>query len=158
MTDIATLIARLAAATGPDREIDLAIALALEPEGEIAKITQDRRGFDGKPGMAWQIVGQSVCFEKFTADGRCTYNGGRPLPAYTRSLDDALTLLPAGTWWLMGAGQCRPDEPLYGAAVQRAVWLDDGPDPLGEGEHAANPALALCLACLRARAELEARG
>jgi hypothetical protein len=74
------------------------------------------------------------------------------LPYFTSSLDAALTLVPKGMWWLIGLGKTRPKEPLYGAQI-----LLHGPRPpynadvLAEGEHDANPAIALCIASLKAR-------
>lgn len=94
---ITDIIARLEKAQGPDREVDLAIHVALHPEGDIAKMIQNRRGLDGREGLAWGIHHSgSVVFEKHTADGRCPYNGGYPLPRYTASIDAALTLVPEG--------------------------------------------------------------
>ncbi len=65
---------------GADREIDLAIYLALWPERDLSKITQYRRDLDHKEGYSWDIYRGSVVFEKWTADGRCPHNGG-----FTRS-------------------------------------------------------------------------
>lgn len=92
MPDLEDLLERVKGATGPDRETDLAIHLAVEPDGEIARFTKYRRGWDGKEGYAWDIYGGSVCFENIDASGRCTHNGGVPLPRYTRSLDAVVAL------------------------------------------------------------------
>lgn len=74
------------------------------------------------------------------------------LRPYTRSFDSALTLLPEGKWWLVGPGRTRADEPLYGAAIYEPVIGE--PNLIAEGEHEASAALALCIACLRARQAL----
>lgn len=150
MTKFSALIEKLQAAPGPDREIDLAIAVLLQPEGDIAKVIRFRRGFDGKEGMAWDLHSGAVCFEKYTADGRCTFNGGYPLARYTESIDAALTLRPPGSWWIAGEGQTRPDEPLCGARILKGGAEDM---ILGEGEHPTSPAIAMCIAALRAREE-----
>lgn len=134
------LIERLENAMGPDREIDLATHVAIYPDGDIAKLMQFRRGFDHKEGMAWDIHhGGSVCFEKWTADGRCPYNGGYPLPAYTASFDAALTLVPEGWIWDVassGAAWIMPPDDLEGQLVVGGIE---------------NPVIALCIAALKAR-------
>jgi hypothetical protein len=60
---------------------------------------------------------------------------------YTASLDAAVTLVPEGVDWSL---QVEP-----GDTIMASVWLDD------DGVHscANSPALALCAASLRARAE-----
>lgn len=94
MSGLSSLIERVEAATGGDRELDLAIHLAFFPDGEIAGWMKYPRGISGREGYSWDIRGSSLIFEKWIADGRCTYNGGYPLPCYSTSLDAALTLLP----------------------------------------------------------------
>lgn len=66
----------------------------------------------------------------------------------TTNLADSLCLLPAGAWWIVAAGQTRPDEPLYGAQIRRPVIGTD--EILGEGEHRSSPELAFCIAALMA--------
>lgn len=96
------LIAALETATGPSRELDVEIGLLLAPEG--AHRTPDR------PAGTYAI-----------APGEC-----RQAPWFTASLDAALTLVPEGMWWHVGAGRTRPDEPLYGAII---LWPGDDPQP-----------------------------
>lgn len=87
------LIDRLDKCVGADREIDLAIHIAIYPHGDIAKVVKHRRGLDHEEGMAWEIWHSgSVVFEQYR-NGQCTYNGGYPLPAVTGSIDAAMTLL-----------------------------------------------------------------
>lgn len=75
----------------------------------------------------------------------------------TTSIDAAVALaervLP-GCYWLLGKGRNRPDEPLYGVQIMKgeAVNFVDAQDVSAETE-AATPALALCAAIIRARAE-----
>ena len=69
MTD---LIGRLAAATGPDRELDVEIARACGYSGDFGWFT---------PPGGGRLV-------------RC--------PKFTASIDAALTLLPEGKMWLFG--------------------------------------------------------
>lgn len=156
---LSALVQRLEAATGPDRELDLAIELGRRPDGEIAKLMQFRRGFDHQPGMAWDIHGQSVCFEKFTADGRCTYNGGIPLPRYTASLDAALTLVPDGWEWKVSNRASAPHAGRAyihnGELINIGGGLTRNPRYRGQEVTAATPAIAICIAALKARAAAE---
>jgi len=103
------LIARLESATGPDRMADAQIHLALS-----------------------RPVRQ--CADE---DG-CLYEQLASIPAYTASLDAALTLMPPGRKvtieWLR-----YPDQPCVSV---------DGGDWIGGN----NLALAICIAALRARA------
>lgn len=142
MTDTASLIARLEKATGLDRELDLAIHLAVEPEGDIAGLMKFRRGLDGKPGMAWDIHhGGSVCFEKYNESNQCFYNGGYPLPKYSSSIDAAMTLVDPRCAWSISKdipGSC--EAIAYGHDIHASA------------DHA-TPALALCIAALRARSQ-----
>jgi hypothetical protein len=62
-----------------------------------------------------------------------------PIDAYTRSLDDALTLVPEGWAWKTWAVNVE-GEMECGAAVN-----------FERKAHAPTPALALCIAALRAR-------
>lgn len=135
------LIARLEAAEEPSRELDTEIWLACVP---------------GTTRNQWSYT--------HVATGRlCDINETRELqpdgcrrlvivPNYTASIDAALTLVPDGMWWLIGAGRIRQKEPLYGAQI-----LCHDPDPpytsdvIAEGEHDAGPAVALCIAALKAR-------
>lgn len=123
------LALRVEAATGPDRELDAGIAVAIG--GKSVDIHADG-------DIGW------VNFEV----------GRRPLRSYTGSLDAAMTLKP-DEWFISGASEqedgrfCfalfprRPDDlgvprtfEAHSALVARAV--------------AATPALALCAAALRA--------
>lgn len=122
------LIDRLEKAEGPDRELDLAIHVALYPDGEIARLVKEhRRGLDHKPGMAWDIWHSgSVVFERRTEDGRCPYNGGIPLPAVTSSLDAALTLVPEGSVWAV----MRHENGRFYADVGNSMQRDGASAPL----------------------------
>lgn len=66
MSDVDELIERLEKATGPSRELDLAIAQHLPPSTEYSLTTVQMRG--GRP----------------------------PVPSFTSSIDAALTLVPEG--------------------------------------------------------------
>lgn len=142
MTD---LLEKLDAVHEPSRETDLAIHLAVWPDGDLAKITKHRRGLDGKEGYAWEIHQGAVIFEKCTADGRCPHNGGYPLPAYTASIDDALKLLRKHYLWQLKQGfEC--------TAI--VWWIEKDWDETGAPTAGSTtfPALALTKAALLARA------
>jgi hypothetical protein len=74
-----------------------------------------------------------------------TYFGGRD-QQYTRSVDAALSLVPEGWSW-----EVRKSE--FGDCCQANCWNPAGPYPrhLVQGRASLSPALALCLAALRAR-------
>lgn len=76
-----SLLSRLQSLTGPDREIDVEIALAVHPW--LKDCPRDDR--DGDPG--WM-----------TKDGRVY------ALRYTASIDAALTLMPEGAQWEVGSG------------------------------------------------------
>ena len=140
------LIKKLQQSTEPSRELDLEIYVATYPDSDLAKTTRaHRRGLDHKEGMAWDIWHGSVVFEKYTADGRCPYNGGYPLPAFTSSVDAALTLMRTHYLW----------ELKQGIGCRAIVWWiehdwDDTGAPTAYGT--THPALALTIAALIARA------
>lgn len=132
------LIARIEAASGPDRELD----------GDIAELT------GAVPG--WVSMGR----RNFS-----TWSSGRDswdAPRYTVSLDDAMTLVPAG--WKSGVEQagaydgssldeawCWPFESHFDPDWKNGQQgYRDASD--GTRGYAATPALALCAAALRARA------
>lgn len=78
----------------------------------------------------------------------------RLIPAYTTSVDAALTLLPDGLEWELTA--CDPArDPRFGRFQSRIMLLTyaEDPDELGPQAiaNAATPALALAAACIRAR-------
>jgi hypothetical protein len=133
-------------AEGPDREYDLAIKLASEPNGDIARIVKERRGFDRKLGMAWDLYASAVCFEKHNERGDCFFNGSYPLPAFSASLDAALTLVPEGKEWNLH----RVHDDYNRGKVYFYACIDEA-----QVHYGATPALALCVAALRARAEIE---
>ena len=107
------LIARLEAATGPDRELDRAIAKALG----VMPLYQMR----GQIGSSW--------------------------PDFTDSIDAALTLVPEGWRWHSYYWP-RKDEPKIMSLVTSEPHVG-----IAHGK-AATPALAICIAALKARGEL----
>jgi hypothetical protein len=122
------LIAKLEKATGPDRELDVAIVYALHP---------DIGNYDGL------CVGDEPIFwhEPYRK---------QPCPRFTASIDAALSLVPEG----MQVGLVGP---WITTATKAEVWYAQVADGIedfqGEFDHKApTAALALCIAALRARA------
>lgn len=118
------LAAKCEAASGPDRELDVRISLLISgvvyAESDVADLLRVR-------------------------DEPTGYGRYRPadeyVPAYTASLDAALTLVPEGAPWKV------EDHPVYGIAAVADCEQGWG----------STPALALCAACLRARAASQNR-
>lgn len=131
------LLARVRAAEGPSREIDCALACALDgfwvelaaypnQDGTILRADFCRTNEDG----GWSSPG---------------HGGDQMVRAYTASLDAALALVERvlpGWHWEVGK---EPDKPLFSAWVVR----DDGTASSGE-TWAPTPALALLAALLTA--------
>lgn len=141
------LVAVIQQANLPDRNIDLAIYVTLWPASDMAEMTgRHPRGLEGREGYSWNINGGSVVYEKWTDDGRCPVNGGYPLPAYTASIDAAMTLVPGAHEWLIRNGKRADGD----SRPYAHIWK------LGENQGSEGispePAIALCLAALRARA------
>lgn len=118
------LLVRVLAGTGPDRELDAEIAVALFG-GEIIWKTA-RYTMDAYPARRIQ---------------NSAYVGGYQnagVLAYTESLDAALTLVPEGWTWAR-----------FHSGVFECAMLDDR-RALFERGAAATPARALIAACLKA--------
>jgi hypothetical protein len=128
----ADLIARLEAATGPDRELDARIWCAVfAPEGAYV----ERSRFNGE----WCIYhGKSVR----SGEPRLWEAKNSRVRPVTESLDAALTLVPVGGWrWHV---DYRPGAQCWHGLSSP---FNDECDSLG-----ATPAIALCIAALKARA------
>lgn len=128
------LIARLEAATGPDPHLDAEIEAAVKG-GEPAYRTASRHQF-----------GPSVVLNHGAGN---PWDGWESAPSFTGLVDAAITLIPAGKWWIVGPGKTRHDEPLYGAAIYAPVVGE--PQIIASGEHETSAPIALCIAALRAR-------
>lgn len=128
MSNFGQLADRCAHATGPDRLLDADIACATRfPHLRPARPDD----FDGKYGYAPGSLKVDTGF--LTAY------------SYTRSLDDAMTLVPEG--W-------RFEVTTTGFKPGASIITDRGTFINGGGAYAATPALALCAAALRARAAM----
>jgi len=123
------LITRLEKATGPDRGLDCRIAHAVKPIQ-----FDDTYGPETWDDQQWRMAA-----------------GIYQIPLYTKSIDAALTLVPDGWTW-----ECTEfDKAKYratlsfkgnGAAPERTVDSCDV-----DGKDAPTPAIALCIAALKAR-------
>lgn len=147
MTDYASLIERLEKADGPDREIDRDLWEAITGECTHRKthfvyLENDERELEC-----------SDC-------GADTY-GKDKWSGLTSSLDAALGLverkLPGWVWKLSTDGDASAPDHKAHATLASEVWADPG---AGMGVvtygHAPTPALAVCLALLRALSEQRA--
>lgn len=162
--DLALLIERLAKLAGPCRETDLAVHLAVYPGGYIARLMKYPRGLVAAEGTHWDIwQGGAVVYETRDEHGRCYSNGGYPLPNYTASIDAALSLAPEGLAPVIAlTGVWARHMPNSGKPIWEAAFPDRGTEDFEEytiGEigdfeasgTAATPAIALCIAALKAR-------
>ena len=124
---------------GPCRVVDAEVLCALGTH------VLEKRGRDRKAW--WYLVG-GADYDRLDPDGyRSQWNG---VPAYTASLDAAMSLVPEG-WTYVSLEVCAKGKPTQHcrASVERLV----GPDEIDErvAGYAPTPALALCAAALRAR-------
>lgn len=152
MADLLALSKRCDEIGVANRELDLEIETAINPNGDVARIIREtRRGLDGKDGLAWELSTNCILYENHSS-GRCFSNGGYSVPAYTESVDAALTLFPKGLDWvelnlMWDTIGCWPS-----ASVR---WYPPGRS--GKNWHGcvskgATMALALCSAALEIRA------
>jgi hypothetical protein len=130
---LAELIARLEAATGPTPHLDAEIEAALRG-GEPAYRTASRHQF-----------GPSVVLNHGAGNA---WDGWESAPSFTGSLDAALTLVPE-IWRVYALQEQYIDPPhKWFAGLDRR--REHTQSMIGK---APTPALALCIAALRARAE-----
>lgn len=123
MTTVSDLIAKLSAATGPSRELDAEIAVVVNG-GEIVW-KQTRYTMEQHPAR------------RYASAQHIGGYGFDHVPEYTASLDAALTLVPDEYDWVIG----KTNSGL-------TVYAKVGPNI---EEFADTPALALCIAALKAR-------
>ena len=130
MTDLSPLIAKLEAATEGSRELDAEIWLFVTP------------GATRKQSSYIHKATQIRCFidETRQADGHLII-----VPHYTTSIDAALTLVPKSTLWAVGQME---DGPFCRLVIlnKDGSYLDGAIESGGS-----TPALALCVAALKAR-------
>jgi hypothetical protein len=131
--DLPSLILALEQATEPSRKLDAQIAVA----------------------VGWRERGGMFGWEWISPGGRMA-----ELPFYTRSLDAAMGLVPDGCEW-------RVAKHMHGWSGQTKVFTNEakisrwellGTKTISEAASGATPALALCLAALRARLAIDGKG
>lgn len=130
------LIERLEKATGPDRELDAAIGAACEIVDDFdPSVLLDPVFYRGDECGRIRIysgkIDPSVKHHKYTRDAR----------PFTASIDAALTLVPEGVDW--GVGH------LMGWRYRAGIKFPDL--STFEADDYATPAIALCIAALKAR-------
>lgn len=124
------LAERIEKLDGPDREVDAEIAVS------VLGMERDGPMFFGKD--------EDFVLER---DYYSLEGSHRELPAFTASLDAAMTLVPEG--WDFRA------ERFDAKKACAAVWLRGWHDDTKLDTEASTPALALCAAALRALAKEE---
>lgn len=142
--DLQRLVERIEAATEGARELDAKIALACDPEfagwiehpanhgNQYGEVAPSREAFD-----EWLIGDGTPCLIS--------------TPAYTRSVDAAMTLVPEGAglsiqrYWIAAV-----DGPVWSAGISTG-GIPSNPRRVFESYDAANAALAITAAALRAR-------
>lgn len=136
------LAMRCEAAEGPDRELDVLIGLIVDWSTPAASVSlrEYRNLCDDLEGVV------SICLSHQSAFNQ--------LPAYTASLDAALTLVPEGALIGLANAGVGGREPNFSraSAIVSGDWRDTETDPV----EAATLPLALCGASLRAAKAIEA--
>lgn len=132
LADHAELIERLKKATGPDGLLDIDIYKACDL-GKFAETTTMEYRLDYDSQGMWRCKHAGQAFGSWWH-----------VPAYTASLDAAATLVPDGMHW--GCGTWSGN---FGNVEKAGDYKSDY-----TAEHVANPAIALTIAALRARATL----
>ena len=129
MTDLSQLIERLEKAKGPDRELDALIAIKI---GGAVRITT---GHGTRHQVLWpdNEIAQGGDIEMLP-----------DVPLYTASIDAALTLVPEGWSFEVRAS-------AVGDKGQANVWHYLKEYHAYSQRECASPAIALCIAALRAR-------
>jgi len=128
--ELEALAVRCEALAGPDREVDVCVfrAIGAPVPFQFANLM-----------VALTYDEAERCYTVPVGDMRCRYEP----PAYTASLDDAMSLVPDGCDWL------RKDFGTMTIVREGKLEKDWARHTDGKG---ATPALALCSAALRARA------
>jgi hypothetical protein len=132
MTELSAIIERLERAAGPDRELDGDIALAIDLVP--AHHEREPKASSIYDGGHFHHVWSAERPNEYDQEGR-----GYTAPAYTASLDAAMTLAEGF------GGQVT----FFKDGTAKAfLWQ---PYPLAVEGKAASPAIALCIAALKAR-------
>lgn len=133
------LIAQLEKAEGPSRELDQAIHLLVLPDDLASKIIRGDMNVH-----EWSLGAGGICWRSDSGSSGGTW----PVRHYSSSIDAALTLVPEGGWTLWHDAE----NGFFGARVG-SVNSDLPFEHLIQGHSAKSPAIALCIAALKARKE-----
>ena len=154
MSDVKALIERVEAASGPDRDLDIAIERALLPDSKfIGLCDADPEKYEITYGEGEHYWSVSINAGGFSANW--------PLPKRTASLDASIALVERVTpdWWIEGLGEKRtPIKLVHDVHEPTGKWFarlqhwEGG--RLKEAEATTLP-LAVLLALLRAIANTE---
>ncbi len=137
MNPLTEIISKLEKATGPDRELDGQIALAIGWTFVALAEQRERKAWWREPGAEW-------------------FSRREKPPHFTGSIDSALTLVPEGKYWEVAFGLPTPTiKTRYWGQVYGDQDAYDLAHPIC---HGATPAIALCIASLKAIAALRSRG
>ena len=120
---IEELIAALERADAPSRELEL----------RIARDVLDSKPLGHAAGLPDELLVAQAEFG--------------PWPRYTSSIDAALSLVPEGYVWRMQAPAPQPTGKWAAEIFTQPMWSS-----FRDGTHATHPAIALCIAALKARA------
>lgn len=136
---LSELAARVEAAMGSDRELDAQIWIAVTP----GATRRELRGIHKASGK------EQVIDETREPDGRLIV-----VPAFTASLDAAMTLVPDGWFWMAGHRDNNRCRAYVNNGQSHFVGIAARPNPAKQWFEclADTPALALCAAALIARA------
>ena len=136
-----TLIERLEAAETGSRELDAAVAVAAKvdlpsPMGDCkATLRLPRKDDDCASGTYWLVQRSGMSL--------------RTAPPLSTSIDAALTLVPKGWRWEVADYAGDQDGPR--AALYRNLYSEEFEPDDAIGAYGFTPALALCIAALKAR-------
>lgn len=145
---IEELIERLEKATGPDRELD--VAIGYETSEEIGGLSGSFRQYCSIHDLDFAAVAfDAMSYTSILRTG---------LPCYTSSIDAAVSLaervLP-GWYWRVGRTSLFPNGWAFVSRLPPDHCDRKDEAACSDGK-AANPSIALCIAVLRAKKELEA--
>lgn len=145
--DLATLIERLEKASGPDWELDIEIGEIIFPE-QYKALCED---FE----KTWKRAQENGLHDRRLACWRSTFQG---VWRFTYSIDAALTLVPEG--WRWRVERYNTDETKCNAELAEVGQIRDFGIGIKTRAQASGPtpAIALCIASLRARLELTKEG
>ena len=135
-SSLSDLIARLEKATWPDRAIDGLIKALVNPPPSLAD----------EPASIFVRYDRNDDLGVFKTDHATQLSFKTLVPPYTSSIDAAMTLVPEGME--------KDFTDLYGVA-RVSVGINAEPGPFYGTHEGGSLAIALCIAALRARSQIE---